>query len=438
MVSKIERDYMNPLEEARALNAGRAGKAFILSVLALLIFFIAWASFSEIDELTRGSGQVVPSQEMQIIQSLEGGVLQELLVKEGDRVEVGQVLLKISDIAYSAEAKGGEAKLFALQLKQQRLIAEANETDFNVTADVEVKNEALVENEIRLYQSRQEELKNTISIFEDRRKKSEAELAENQVVISTETKNVKLLKEEVRAAEKMVASRAMSKLELVRLKRSLNDAEGRLNEAKENAKGLKASVNGLNLEAKQKQDMFRTKALSELGDVKTQIISLEESLKSIGDVVDRSALRSPVTGIVNAISVKTKGGVIEPARPLVEIVPLDDELIVNARVSPNDIAFIEMGQPVKVRISAYDSQRYGGLDGEVIRIGASTVSDGEGNVHFEVEVRTAKNYIGTEEKPLPIAPGMLADIDIMTGRKTIMAYLLKPVLRLKDRAFRER
>jgi adhesin transport system membrane fusion protein len=438
MSHKTEIEYMNAVEEARALSASTTSRLFLILIAALVVIFTLWASIFEIDELTRGSGQVIPSQERQIIQSLEGGILKELLVKEGDRVEKGQVLLRVSDLAFASEARGGAAQLFALKLKQARLEAEINATDFVIADEVKTQNKTLVENEISLYRSRQEELSNTVAIFEGRRKKSMANSAENGAVIKKETRNLALLNEELRATEKMVASRAMSKLDLTRLKRRVNEVRGNLNEAKEKAVGLQAEINALALEAKQKKDMFRTQALGELGEVKTKRVGLEESLKSIDDVVDRSSLRAPVAGIINAVSIKTIGGVIEPAKPLIEIVPMGDDLKISAKISPNDIAFISLDQKVKVRISAYDAQRYGLLNGQVSRIGASTISDGDGIVYFEVEVETDKNFLGSAAHKLPITPGMLADIDIITGRKTILSYLLRPVLRLKDRAFRER
>ncbi len=435
---KNETAYMNAVEEARALNAGCSGKLFVQLVALLFILFIAWASLFQIDEITRGKGQVVPSQEMQIIQSLEGGILKELLVKEGDRVEKGQLLLKLSDLAFSSEARGGAAKLYALKIMQARLSAEIAGEDFIVPPELAEQNPALIANEQSLHASRQQELQNAVSIFEDRRNKAAAAKAENEAVIAKEKENLSLLNQELTAAEKMLAARAIAKTDVLRLKRNVNETKGRLAEAKEKVAGYEAEMSALELEAKQKKDMFRTQALKELGEVKTQIIAMEESLKAIGDVVDRSALRAPVDGIVNAVSIKTLGGVVEPAKPLIEIVPLGDDLKINARVSPNDIAFIEDGQPVKVRISAYDPQRYGYLNGHISRIGASTMNDGEGNVYFEVEVKTEQNHLMAGARKLPITPGMLADIDVITGRKSILAYLMKPVLRLKDQAFRER
>jgi adhesin transport system membrane fusion protein len=438
MSDKAELKYMNAVEEARALSPSTTGRFFLLTIMALIILFVVWASVFQIDELTRGSGQIIPTQETQIIQSLEGGILKEILVKEGDRVSAGQVLMRVSDLAFASEARGGAARLFALTLKQKRLEAEISGEAFILDEALAAQNKTLVENEMSLYRSRQQELQNTVAIFEGRRQKSMADRAENASVIATEKTNIKLLKEELAASERMAASGAMSKMDLIRLKRRVNDVEGQLKEAQEKRIGLDAEIGALSVEAKQKRDMFRTQALGELGEVKTKMVTLEENLISIGDVVDRSVLRAPVGGIINSISIKTIGGVIEPAKPLIEIIPLGDDLKINARISPNDIAFISLGQAVRIRISAYDAQRYGVLNGQLSRIGASTVSDGEGNVFFEVEVRTDQNYLGDAAHPLPITPGMLAEIDIITGRKTILSYLLRPVLRLKDRAFRER
>jgi adhesin transport system membrane fusion protein len=184
-------------------------------------------------------------------------------------------------------------------------------------------------------------------------------------------------------------------------------------------------------------DRFRSQALTELSDVKTQSALLGENLKSIGDRVSRTELRAPVDGIVNNIAVRTVGGVIEPAQKLIEIVPVDSELKIIAKISPNNIAFLRVGQPAKVKISAYNPQRYGSLEGKLTRIGASSVTDREGNVFFEIEVRTDKNHLGTEESPLPVTPGMVADAEIITGKRTIMEYILKPFLQARDRALRE-
>jgi adhesin transport system membrane fusion protein len=222
------------------------------------------------------------------------------------------------------------------------------------------------------------------------------------------------------------------------LNRELSDISGQINAETQRRTALQAELNAARKEREGQDAKFRSQALSELNEVETQIKRLEESLRSIGDRVSRAEIRSPVDGIVNNIALSTVGGVVEPAQRLVEIVPLDDELKIVARVLPSDVAFLRPDLPAKVKITAYDPQRYGALDGRLVRIGANSVSDGEGGVFFEIEVVTEKNFMGTEDNPLPITPGMVAQVEVITGKRSIMAYLLKPLLRARDMALTER
>ena len=192
------------------------------------------------------------------------------------------------------------------------------------------------------------------------------------------------------------------------------------------------------MSVKVKKNVFKSNALKELGEVETDIKALEENLKSIGDRVDRAEIKSPVDGIVNKITIKTIGGVNEPAKPLVEIVPMDEALKIRAKVSPSDIAFIKIKQPAKIKITAYDPQRYGSLKGKISRIGANSITDRDGGVYFEIEALAEKNYMGSNERPLPVTPGMVAELEVITGKRSILEYMLKPILRARDRAFTER
>ena len=236
----------------------------------------------------------------------------------------------------------------------------------------------------------------------------------------------------------MVRKRAVPKIEEIRLTREISDVSGQVNANIQRRRALEAEVQVARKERASQLDKFQSQALGELNQVETEIAGLKENLTSIGDRVDRAELRAPVDGTVNRIALKTIGGVVEPAARLVEIVPLDDELKIIAKVQPNEIAFIRPGQPAKVKITAYDPQKYGSLDGELVRIGASSVSDNEGAAFFEIEVRTLKNYMGDESNPLPITAGMVADVEIITGKRTILEYMMKPILRAKNRAFTER
>ena len=431
-------EFMEELEAAVRLKPSATSNLMLISIGSLVFILICWMSFSQIDEMTHGEGQVVPSSEIQIVQSLEGGVLKELLVSEGEIVKKDQPLLKISDVAFASEERGAAAKQESLLAKKARLDAEASGKDFVLPADLAEKVPDIARNEEQLYQSRQRELANAKSILSNRISSAEAQLSELGAKVARLSESKKLVQQELEITRKMVAQRAVPKLDEIRLSREVNDLSGQINEAAEERQGLQAELAAARRESEDQDNKFKSQALGELNDVETQLSQLSENLTAIGDRVDRSEVRSPVEGIVNKIMLKTIGGVVEPAMKLVEIVPVDDNLKVIARVSPNEIAFLHPGQPVKVKISAYDSQRYGSLDGELVRLGANSVTDSKGNIFFEIEVRTKKNHLGDETNPLPITPGMVAQTEIITGERSILGYLMKPVLRAKDRALTER
>lgn len=432
-----ETEFMDQLEAAARMKPNKASNIMLWSITLMIVLFILWANFARIEELTRGQGQVVPTKEIQTLQSLEGGLLQELLVGQGDRVTKGQVLMRLSDVMFSSEERGAEAKADSLKLKIARLEAEAAGKDFAIPDDLLKKVPDIAQNEQALYRSRQQELKNAVSILEDKLRTVKADIDEAQAQINRLSSSRSSLQQELSITREMVAKKAVSKLEQMRLEREVNDIGGQINAQQERIGGLRADLSATEKQKNDQSDRFRSQALTELSDVKTQIAQLGESLKSIGDRVSRTELRAPVDGVVNNIAVRTIGGVIEPAQKLIEIVPVDSELKIIAKVSPNNIAFLRVGQPVKVKITAYDPQRYGSLQGELVRIGASSVTDRDGNVFFEIEVRTDKNHLGTTQAPLPVTPGMVADVEVVTGKRTIMEYVLKPFLQARDRALRE-
>ena len=437
-MSYKDSDFMSELEAAAHMRPSKPTVIALLTIIALLAFAIIWACVSKVEEVTRGSGQIVPSQEIQVVQSLEGGILQELLVRVGELVSEGQVLLRISDVQSSSEERGTQARFLGLQAKKARLEAEASGKEFVVPEDVAAQMPQIAENERALHESRQKELAGAYAMLDDKISKAEAEIAEVSAQMERLTQNRKLLQQELDITKEMVRQRAAPKLEEIRIQRELGDISGQINAYSQQRMGLEAELRGAKQERETQGDKFRSQALGELNEVETQISGLKENLKSIGDRVDRAEVRSPVEGIINNITITTIGGVIEPAMRLVEIVPVDDELKIIARVSPSEVAFIRPGQKAKVKITAYDSQKYGALDGELVRIGANSVTDREGNIFFEIEVRTERNYMGPPEHKLPITPGMVAQVEIITGKRTIIEYLMKPILRARERALTER
>ncbi|MEM9470126.1 MAG: HlyD family type I secretion periplasmic adaptor subunit [Pseudomonadota bacterium] len=433
-----EKEFMSELEAAARIKPSFSSNFLLIAVLVLVGSMIAWAYLSEVEEITRGSGQVVPSSEIQIVQSLEGGILDELLVKEGDQVEKDQVLLRIKDLQFSAEGRGTEAEFLALKAKRDRLTAEANGTALKIDDEIVQKAPEIARNETALYRSRQQELENAKSILDSRISSANAELSEVGAKINRLSESRKLLQQELEITKEMVRKRAVPKLDEIRLNREVTDISGQINEAVQRRRALNADLAAAKKERQDQEAKFKSQALGELNEVETQISQLSESLTTIEDRVFRTEVRSPVEGIINKITIKTKGGIIEPAMQLAEVVPLDDELKIVARVAPHEIAFLKLGQEANIKISAYDSQRYGSLKGALERIGANSVTDGQDNVFFEIELKAEKNFLGTEENPLPITTGMVADVEVITGKRTILDYLLKPVLRAKDKALTER
>ncbi len=435
---KTDLDFMSELEAATRMRPATSATLMFFSIVALVIFGVIWAGVSQVEEITRGQGRVVPSQEVQVLQSLEGGILQELLVRTGDQVKKDQILLRISDVNFSSEERGTEARLRALRAKKARLNAEALGEDFIVPKDILAADKALADNEMALYKSRQNELTGAYKTLEERLIKADADINEITAQINRLYQNRKLLNQEIEITVQMVKKRAAPKLDQIRLERELADINGQLNANAQRKKSLESERAVIASERAAQEDRFRTSALGELSSVDTDINAMKESLRAVGDRVSRTELRSPVDGTINNIALTTIGGVIEPAQRLIEIVPLGGELKIIAEVSPSDIAFIHPGQAAKVKITAYDAQKYGSLEGALVRLGSNSVNDGQGNVFFEIEVRTAQNYMGSAENPLPITSGMVAEVEIITGKRTILEYLLKPIFRARSRAFTER
>lgn len=431
-------EFMDDLDAMKVLTPNRAANLLLYTICALVAFFFLWAGLSRVDEVTRGSGQVVPSMEAQIVQSLEGGILQELLVREGDLVKKDQVLMRLRDVAFASEERGTEAKQTSLLVRKARLEAEANGTPFTIAAEIKAKAPKITATEADLYKSRQEEYQNAISMIESKIASVKSQIDELNAQMSRDSQNIGLVQKELTITRKMVAQKAVPQLEAIRLERELNDAQGSLRAARERKTGLEADLKSAEKEKKDQADKFRSQALGELNATETELTGLQESLKTLGDRVDRAEIRSPVDGVVNNIALTTVGGVVEPAMRLAEIVPVGDDLKITAQVMPNDIAFLKTGQKARVRITAYDSQRYGYLPAVLTRIGANSQRGSEDKVYFEIEVRTDRNFLGDAEHPLPITAGMQAEVDVVTGQKTILEYLLRPVLRLKDRALTER
>lgn len=431
-------DFMTELEAATRLRPATPALLMMSAIMLMSTLFLIWSVIAKVEVITRGRGTVVPTREIQVVQSLEGGILSELLVKEGERVQKDQIIMRLKNSQFSSDEKEKQARFLTLIAKKARLEAEAHAKDFVVPQEVQDKNPQIAANEKALFESRQRELKNAYAIVEDRINRASADLSEAKADVARYVENKRLLQKELEITRKMVEQRAAPKLEQMQKERELSDLGGQINAASQRQKGLEAELEEARKQKEAQDGAFRSQALTELNETESQIVGLQENLTSASDRVNRGEIKSPVEGIVDKIALTTIGGVVEPAMRLAEIVPVDDELKIVASVSPEEIAFLRPDQNVKVKITAYDAQRYGSLPGKLTRVGANSITDREGKVTFEIEVKTEKNFLGSPEHPLPITPGMIANVEVITGKRTIFEYLVKPFVRAQDVALTER
>lgn len=433
--------YMSSLSEAILAKSPSASK-FVLWLVAIAVFWaILWASQAEIDERTRAQGQIVPSNRVQVVQNLEGGIVSEILVKEGDIVRKGAVLIKIENKSFSSSYGESKLKLNELSAKYLRLDAEANGKDFKVDKK-EYKGDAemlkAVSFEKSLFESNKAQLRQSLQILEEQLTQRKSELRELSGKISQSQSSYNLMKNELDIMRPLVKKGLVSKVEFLQSQRQASQLRGELNTARLSVPRVKSTINETNKKINETKLSFVTKAKTELNEVAAEIARISETQTSLEDRVKRTDVRSPVHGTVSRLMINTISGVIKPGEDIAEIVPIDDALIAEVKVNPKDVAFLRVGLEAMVKFTAYDFSIYGGLKGKVVNVGADTITNKKGESYYLVRIAMNKNHLGTKEHPLLIRTGMVVSADILTGKKTVLDYLLKPILKAKQNALSER
>ena len=410
----------------------RALLNFAAVTLLLLLF---WAATANVDEVTRGEGKVVPTRQLQVVQSFDGGVVQELGVKEGQIVEVGDLLLRIDSTRFESGAQENRVLLLALQAKALRLQSLTQGTAFLPSLQLMKEAGDTVEAERRLYESRKSEIAAQIYIAQSQLSQREKELTEVRAKRDQAARGFELTQQEYNATKPLVKSGAVSEVEILRLERDLARLRGERDQAAAQIQRVQESINESTRKIQEVELTSRNQMRTELGDTMSKIATLAQGSRALADKVKLSEIRSPVRGTVKRLLVNTVGGVVLPGKEVVEIVPLDEVLIVEARIKPADIGFLRPNQEALVKFTAYDFSVYGGLPADLEQIGADSITDEKGNSYYLVRLRTRKTKLGEN---LPIIPGMVAEVDILTGKKTVLSYLMKPVLRAKANALSEK
>ncbi len=439
---KIETDDLPYITDIKSVNQSGVplySHILLWVTLCFVIIAIIWANFAMLDEVTRGSGKTIPSSYIQVVQNLEGGILADILVKEGELVEKGQALLKLKEVRFSSSFNETKLKYYELLSKVARLTAEINKTELVVPEEVMEKTPNIANNSKQLLESRQHELKVNKRILEEQIRQKKQDLIEIKSRSGQLTRSYKLLKEELDISKPLVAEGAMSKVEILRLQRSVNDLKGELTSTRLSMPRLESFIDEAKGKLSELEIRFRTKAIEELNQAKAELGRTTESVMALEDRVTRTRVLSPVKGTIKRLKVTTIGGVVQPGMDLVEIVPFEDQLLIEAEVRPADIAFLHPGLKAMVKLTAYDYSIYGGLEAELEHISADTITNKEDDKsYYLIRLRTSKNYLEKKGERLNIIAGMTADVDILTGKKSVLDYLLKPILKAKQRALKER
>ncbi|MDX1572820.1 MAG: HlyD family type I secretion periplasmic adaptor subunit [Methylophaga sp.] len=431
-------EFMSEVSSATMESAHRGGHTLL--ILTVLFFICAgwWAHVTEIDEVTRGEGKVVPSSRLQVVQNLEGGIISEILVAEGELVEKGEVLMKIDDTRFSSSFRETQLKYWELMARVARLEAESEGKPLVLPEKLLFEQPILAADEQELYASRQRRLESTISVLQQQAEQRQQELVERRAKQQQLQRSYELSNQELSMSEPLVAQGVMSEVEILRLKRTVNDLRGEMDANRLAIPRIQSALNEVNRKIAEERARFQTEAARELSEVKAEFNRTEESTSALQDRVTRTEVRSPVKGTIKRILLNTVGGVIQPGEDLVEIVPVEDNLLIEAHIRPADIAFLRPGQEAMVKFTAYDFSIYGGLPATLERISADTITNDKDESFYLIYLRTKDNQIESSKGSLEIIPGMTVTVDILTGKKTVMDYLLKPIMKAKNEALRER
>ncbi|OGB22120.1 MAG: secretion protein HylD [Burkholderiales bacterium RIFCSPLOWO2_02_FULL_57_36] len=432
----LDGDFDANADWAIAEQTPRGARIVVWLSLAAVLTLIVWAAFAVLDEVTRGEGKVIPTRQIQILQSLDGGIVSEILVKEGQSVKIGDLLLKVDPTRMVSSLRENQSQYLSLLAKAARLQALADGARFIPPPAVAQEAPEIVAQERALYESRRAELDATIGVFRQQASQRSQELISAKARREQASQSYTLTARELEMTRPLVKTGAVSDVELLRLERDVARYRGERDSANSDIPRLESSVLEASRKMQEVELTFRNVARSELSEVNAKISALSEGSAALEDRVNQTEIRSPVNGTVKQLKVNTVGGVVQPGKDVIELVPSDDALLLEARVLPKDIAFLRPGQKALVKFTAYDYSTYGGLEATLEHISADSVLDDKGNAYFLVRVRTLSTTIGPHN--FPIIPGMVVEVDILTGKKSVLSYLLKPILRAKAKAMTER
>ena len=439
MSTRTEFEFANDVRAAMEERAPRGAWVLIIAIFAIVAGGFVWAAWATLEEVTTASGKVIPSSQLQVVQTLEGGIVREIYVREGDPVKKGQRLMQIDDTGFSSKLGELRQRRWALKAEIVRLEAEAGGADaMQPDKLLAVNAPAALASEQASFAARRARRVSQDAVLRQQliqRRQEKLELAAKAKKFET---SLVPMKKEVDLTRKLRARGVVPEIDMLRLERQFAELNGEARVVRAALPRVASAIIEASNRLASATNLFRAEARERLAKARAELAITREALKAARDRVARAVLKSPASGIVNKINVTTIGAVVQPGLDIFTIVPHGERLLIEARVRPKDVAFISAGQKASVKLTAYDYLIFGSISGKVVRIGADTITDGRAQTFYRVVVQTDRNFVKRGNKQFPIIPGMVASVDILTGKKTVLDYLLKPINRARHEALRER
>lgn len=436
--SRDDYEFMNSIGSAILEQSPKKFRLILWFWIITVIALIMWAYFAKIDEIVRGEGKVIAQSQNKMIQNLEGGIIEEILVKEGDIVKKDQILIRIDNQKSIADYESTKLKALELNAKIMRLKAEINDENFSVNENENKDLQQYLDLEKSLYDINKNKLENETMVLKEQLIQKENDLSSANSSLNYLSSEYSLIQEELKIAAPLVEQKVRSNTDFLKLKREANNIGKELSGIRISINKIKSSIEEAKNKLHDVKDEFKQLAQEELNKSTGEIERINASIYSLKDKVKRTNVYSPEDGIIQKIFFNTIGGVIKPGDNLVEVVPTGETLLIETKIKPSDIAFIYYNQDAKVKFTAYDYAIYGGLDGKVIKISADTETDEDKKSFYKLQIQASNNHLEKNGKEFPIIPGMVVNVDILTGKKSILDYILKPILRAKQYTFTEK
>ena len=437
-MSELTVDNSSPLERLIRENPIKVSRVLVWAIMILLSSAMIWTYFVTLPEYAVSLGQVVPQSQIKVVQHLEGGIIEEIFIRDGDAVKKGDPLIQINLASTGINRKELQSNLDSLILTRARLQAQGTGSGINLPKEEAERQPGMASAEINSLEAQRSELSSTKTVLKRQVEQAKLSIKEFQSALKTKKKDLGLAQEKLDISAELLKSALVTKLSHKDAQQLVAQLEGDVDSINISIPKARSALEEVNERLRELDFKFQREAKDQLSELEQKISAANERMIKASEQKLRTEITSPIDGVIKNLAFNTIGGVIKAGEPVMEVVPTAETLVIEVHLAPEDRGYVKVGQPALVKVTSYDFVRYGGLEGRVTQVSPDSDLDKSGNPYFLVKVETTKSYLGTKEGDLPITPGMQASVDIKTGSKSVMEYLIRPVLKIRYEAFHER